>query len=79
MKKLIFVRHGRAEEPTSMIPDFERSLTTKGKNISEQMAAILKTKEKDPGVFITSPAFRALETALVFARVFEINPDNSHP
>ncbi|MFZ0283548.1 MAG: histidine phosphatase family protein [Bacteroidales bacterium] len=75
MKKLIFVRHGRAEEPTSMIPDFERSLTTKGKNISDQMAAILKTKEKDPGVFISSPAFRALETALVFARVFGTNPD----
>ncbi len=75
MKKLIFVRHGRAEEPTSMIPDFERSLTTKGKNISEQMAAILKNKEKDPGIFISSPAFRALETALVFARVFGMSPE----
>jgi phosphohistidine phosphatase len=75
MKKLIFVRHGRAEEPTSMIPDFERSLTTRGKNISEQMATILKNKEKDPGIFISSPAFRALETALVFARVFGMNPE----
>lgn len=75
MKKLIFVRHGRAEESTSMISDFERSLTIKGKNISEQMALILKEKEKGNGVFITSPAFRALETALIFARVFGTDPE----
>jgi phosphohistidine phosphatase len=75
MKKMIFVRHGRAEEPTSMIPDYERSLTTKGKNVSEQMALILKQKEKIPVVLVTSPAFRAYETALVFSRVLEYNPD----
>ncbi len=77
MKKLIFVRHGRAEESTSMISDFERSLTIKGKNISEQIALILKEKEKETGksILITSPAFRALETALIFARVFGTDPD----
>jgi phosphohistidine phosphatase len=75
MKKIIFVRHGRAEELSSMIPDFERSLTTKGKNVSEQMALILKEKEKDQALFITSPAFRAYETALVFARVMESDPE----
>ena len=75
MKKLIFVRHGRAEEPTSSIPDLERSLTTKGKNVSEQMAKILKDKEKDAGIFVSSPAFRALETAIIFSRVFEADPD----
>lgn len=75
MKKLIFVRHGRAEESTSMIPDYERSLTTKGKNISEQMALILKKKENIPAVLVTSPAFRAYETAIIFARVLECDPD----
>ncbi len=75
MKKLIFVRHGRAEESSSMIPDYERSLTTKGKNISEQMAQVLKKKENVPAVLITSPAFRAYETAIIFARVLEYDPD----
>jgi len=75
MKKLIFVRHGRAEESSSMIPDYERSLTTKGKNISEQMALVLKKKENIPVVLVTSPAFRAYETALVFARVLGYDPD----
>jgi phosphohistidine phosphatase len=75
MKKLIFVRHGRAEESSSMIPDYERSLTTKGKDISEQMAQVLKKKDNVPAVLITSPAFRAYETAIIFARVLEYDPD----
>jgi phosphohistidine phosphatase len=75
MKKIIFVRHGRAEEQTSMINDFERSMTTKGKNISEQMALILKEKDKNHALLITSPAFRAYETALVFARILGSDPD----
>ena len=75
MKKLIFVRHGRAEESSSMIPDYERSLTVKGKNISEQMALVLKKKDDFQAVLVTSPAFRAYETALVFARVLRSDPD----
>jgi phosphohistidine phosphatase len=76
MKKLIFVRHGRAEDQGESIPDFERSLTTRGKLVSEQMAVLLKEKTEDPGFFITSPAFRAYETALVFARIFRKEPDS---
>ena len=76
MKKLIFVRHGRAEEPDSSITDYERSLIIRGKTVSEQMALILKEKEKLPAVLVTSPAFRAYETALIFARVLEYDPDN---
>ena len=75
MKKIIFVRHGKAEEPAAGFPDFERSLTETGKNISRLMAAKLKSREKDPGQIITSPAFRAIETALIFSGVFGISPD----
>lgn len=76
MKKIIFVRHGRAEETSSMISDFERSLTNKGKNISEQMALKLKERETGKRILVTSPAFRAYETAVVFARVLEYDPDD---
>ena len=72
MKKLIFVRHGRAEDPAAEIPDFERSLTIKGKLISSQIARELKEIENSHGVIITSPAFRALETAIIFTQVFGI-------
>jgi phosphohistidine phosphatase len=76
MKKIIFVRHGRAEDQASEISDFERSLTLKGKIISKQMARRFLEKENEPGLLITSPAFRALETAMIFAVVFGIKPDN---
>jgi phosphohistidine phosphatase len=76
MKKLIFIRHGRAEDQTSEISDFERSLTIKGKVISRQMACRFREKESDPGLFITSPAFRALETAYIFAAEFGYKPED---
>jgi len=76
MKKLIFIRHGRAEDPAPEISDFERSLTLKGKIISKLMARKLREKENSPGIMITSPAFRALETAFIFAEEFGIEPEN---
>jgi len=75
MKKIIFVRHGKAEEPAAEFPDFERSLTGKGKNISRLMAQKLREKEKGLGIIITSPAFRAIETALIFSGVFGMHPE----
>jgi phosphohistidine phosphatase len=75
MKKLILVRHGKAEDPTSGISDFERSLTLKGKIISRLMARKLKEKEKSSIIIISSPAFRAIETALIFALEFGVEPD----
>jgi phosphohistidine phosphatase len=67
MKKLILVRHGKAEVEAHGISDFERSLTTSGKKISKRMAHIFIEKEESPGLLISSPAFRAIETALIFA------------
>jgi phosphohistidine phosphatase len=75
MKRLIFVRHGKAEDESHGISDFERSLTLKGKVVSRMMALKLGEKEKSPGIFITSPAFRALETAIIFAGELGINSD----
>ena len=72
MKKLIFVRHSKAEDPTFDFSDFERSLTTKGKYIANAMALNLKEKESLIGVVISSPAFRAIETAIIFSGVYRI-------
>lgn len=75
MKRMIFVRHGKAEEHTGSNDDYERSLTEKGKTVSERMARILKKKEKNPAVMVSSPAFRAYETAVIFAKVLGYNPE----
>lgn len=74
-RRLIFIRHARAEDQSSEVSDFERSLTDRGKRESRLMARILKSKEKDPGIMFSSPAFRAIETALIFCREFGISPD----
>ena len=75
MKKLIFVRHGKAEDLSPELSDFERSLTTRGKFISKRMARKLMEKEDSPGIILTSPAFRALETALIFMGEFRIKSE----
>ena len=75
MKKIIFVRHGRAEEQGYEFSDYQRSLTGKGKTICKLMAGKMKEKDKAPGLFITSPAFRALETALIFAEELNVEPE----
>jgi phosphohistidine phosphatase len=76
MKKIILVRHGKAEDDSPEFSDFERSLTPKGKLVSRLMAHKLKAKEHSPGAIVTSPAFRALETALIFAGEYGINPED---
>ena len=38
------------------------------------MAQELRKNENSPGVIITSPAFRALETAIIFAEEFKVDP-----
>ena len=75
MKKLVFVRHGKAEDPSSGISDYERSLTLKGKIIARMMGKKLRQIEKSPVTIISSPAFRAIETALIFALEFGVDPD----
>jgi phosphohistidine phosphatase len=75
MKKLIFVRHGKAEDANPEFSDFDRSLTTKGKVITRQMAHEFKEQEKTPGLLVSSPAFRAIETALIFASELGISED----
>lgn len=73
-RKLIFIRHSKAEDQSPEISDFERSLTVRGKVNTRLMAGILREKGEDPGKIISSPAFRALETALIFCREYGISP-----
>lgn len=73
-RKLIFIRHSKAEDQSPEISDYERSLTVRGKVNTRLMAEILREKGEEPGRVICSPAFRALETALIFCREYGISP-----
>ncbi|HKK41471.1 MAG TPA: histidine phosphatase family protein [Bacteroidales bacterium] len=69
MKRIIFVRHAKAEVQNSSISDFERSLALKGKYMASLMASMLKEKTDQEATVISSPAFRAIETAMIFCKV----------
>jgi len=70
MKNLYLLRHAKAEPVNLKENDFERSLIKKGKQQSLQIAEIVKPKIKIDCI-ITSPAFRAIETAFIFASVIK--------
>lgn len=75
MKKLVIVRHAKAETVEANKTDFDRKLTNSGKEDAEKMAALLANKLTCPEIFIASPAKRAWSTAKRFAKAFNLNND----
>lgn len=68
MKTIILVRHAKAVSRDLDIPDFERSLTKKGRKEAKKVVGILKTDNIKTDLLISSPADRAIETAHLFAK-----------
>jgi phosphohistidine phosphatase len=67
MKQLVIIRHGKAEEYDFINSDFERSLTKKGKQICREIALRISQQGIVFDCIYSSPAFRAIETAIIFA------------
>jgi len=72
--QLLIVRHSDAEARGSM-EDALRPLIGKGNKKAEKAARWFKHKYDVPDVLLTSPAVRALETARIFQREFELADD----
>ncbi|PID58938.1 hypothetical protein CSB45_02765 [candidate division KSB3 bacterium] len=68
MKFLYLVRHAKAISTELGINDFKRSLSKQGLQDAQNMGSRLKEKGIKPGLLMSSPADRALETAHIFAR-----------
>ena len=66
MKKLIIVRHAKAEQG-GYDRDFQRRLSDKGKDDARNIARDLKEWNIFPDYMISSPAVRALTTARIYA------------
>ena len=71
MKTIVLVRHSKAANRTAEVADYYRPLKKKGKAESKEMAMKFAKLGIDPELFITSPANRALETAIEFAKVLK--------
>lgn len=74
MKKIFMVRHSKAEQDAES--DFRRNLDTEGKLRAGNVAAKMKQFYSPDSLFITSPANRALQTAQIFSRIFNISESN---
>src|SRR4029078_4063409 len=65
--QLYFLRHGEANWPSWTKPDDERPLTDFGKKEVRQVAKFLNRLNVRPGLIVTSPLPRALQTAEIAA------------
>ena len=74
-KNLHIVRHGKSSWDYENISDIDRPLSPRGINNAYLMAKKLSERKVVPDRFITSPANRALYTAIIFARVLKFPYD----
>jgi len=75
MKTIFLVRHGKADGSWDYDHDFERMLTRKGKNDASALATLLREEGLLPDVIVSSPAFRAAQTARSLATGLDLNPE----
>lgn len=73
MKTLHIVRHGKSSWDLLGVSDIDRPLMEKGLQNNYQMAERLKKKFEKPGLILSSPANRAIHTAIIFARTFGLD------
>ena len=75
MKKLIIVRHGKSSWGYENVVDIDRPLKNRGIRNSYEMAARVLDANHVPDIIISSPAIRALHTAIIFLRVLKVPLD----
>lgn len=75
LKTLILVRHGKSSWDSAVTGDFERPLAGRGLRDAPRMARRLIRRGRLPQVFVSSPAKRALQTAMIFAEEMGQSPE----
>jgi phosphohistidine phosphatase len=73
MKQLFLIRHAKSDWTNPELKDVERFLNERGYANANMMAAKFNYK---PDLIISSPAIRAISTALIFARNLNYNANN---
>lgn len=71
MKKLYIIRHAKSDWSNPQLEDFDRPLNKRGKKNAPFMGKLLRKKNISPDLIISSPAYRARETAISISK--EIN------
>jgi len=76
MRNLYLIRHAKSSWDTPGLRDFNRPLNERGLHEAPQMAKLLVKQGVRPDLLVSSPAKRALTTALFFAEAFGM-PDEA--
>lgn len=72
MKTIYLIRHAKSSWNFPDLRDIERPLNNRGRRDAPFMAALLSAKGVRPDKIISSPAVRAMTTALYFAKEFNV-------
>ncbi len=75
-KTLFIVRHAKSSWDIENISDIDRPLKFRGIRDAYDMARRVKINRLIPDLIVTSPANRAMHTASIFQRVFEIESNS---
>ena len=70
-KTLYIVRHGKSSWDYFGISDIDRPLKERGIKNAYEIADSLKNKSTTPEIIYSSPAARAVQTAVIFMRVLD--------
>jgi len=73
MKTLYIVRHGKSSWDYEKVRDFDRPLKERGIHDAYDMARRFKDLGRKPELIISSPAARALHTAIIFMRTLGVS------
>ena len=71
-KKLVIVRHGKSDWSHEDRSDVDRPLKDRGVRDAYKMSQRLLQQNIQPELVVSSPANRALHTAVIFCRELEI-------
>ena len=74
MKTLYLIRHAKSDWANEHLSDVDRPLNARGYSDAQKMSAIIKQKNIVPDFIISSPAVRAISTALIFCRNLNYDP-----
>jgi len=72
-RKLFIIRHGKSSWEEEGLDDIDRPLAERGIRNAETMANRMKELGEIPELILTSPANRALNTALIMARIWGLD------
>lgn len=75
MRTLFLIRHAKSSWDNPGLRDFNRPLNDRGLHDAPLMADVLRRQGIQPDLLVSSPAKRALTTALFFAAAFDVEGD----